>query len=210
MARWTAKEMVLNIASTKEAILFLEALQKQIKIVDIIADYYPGKITIRFEGVKEKLMDALEITKNLHQMIYAMLYPNNSNYYEYNITQLSKMTGKTFPIQILLNVLEFQGYKAFKEEEAFFSTIDYDKLINVITLIDQTLTNMPYEVSTSSLRDVIATIAVAQGITNEEAISKARKIKIVEEDDLQRLKLSIAPDQALEKSLKLNVITEKN
>ncbi|HUU79648.1 MAG TPA: DUF2067 family protein [candidate division Zixibacteria bacterium] len=210
MARWTAKEMVLNIASTKEAILFLEALQKQIKIVDIIADYYPGKITIRFEGVKEKLMDALEITKNLHQMIYAMLYPNNSNYYEYNITQLSKMTGKTFPIQILLNVLEFQGYKAFKEEEAFLSTIDYDKLINVITLIDQTLTNMPYEVSTSSLRDVIATIAVAQGITNEEAISKARKIKIVEEDDLQRLKLSIAPDQALEKSLKLNVITEKN
>ncbi len=61
--------MVLKINSTNEVIMFLEALQKQIKIVNIFADYYPGSVTIRFEGAKEKLKDAIEITKRIHQIV---------------------------------------------------------------------------------------------------------------------------------------------
>ena len=85
MARWTSKEMVLKINSTNEVIMFLEALQKQIKIVNIFADYYPGSVTIRFEGAKEKLKDAIEITKRIHQIVKGMLYPDDEEFYNYDI-----------------------------------------------------------------------------------------------------------------------------
>ena len=203
MAKWTAKEMVLNIASTKEAILFMEALQKQIKIVDIIADYFPGKVTIRFEGAKENLKEALELTKNLHQMIYAMLYPDKEGFYDYNIIQLTKITGKTFPLKVLLKILELKNFDTIRNEEDFFlSKIDYDSLIEIITLIDKTLADIPYEISTTSLRDIITIISVSQGLSNNESIAKAKKAKIILEDDLQRLKLAFEPEQALEKVLK--------
>ena len=182
--------------------MFLEAVQKQIKIVDIFADYYPGRVTIRFEGAKEKLKDALEITKRIHQIVNGMLYPDDE-FYNYDIEFLSKVTGKTFPIKPLLQILDYKGYDSQRKEGVFFSKIDYNSLLELITLLDKTLTEIPYEVSTSSLRDVILVIAIAKNTTIDQAIASAKKAKIVEEDELKRLKLIIEPTQALEKCIKI-------
>ncbi len=183
--------------------MFLEALQNQIKIVDIFADYYPGKVTIRFEGAKEKLKDAMEITKRIHQIVNGMLYPDDEGFYNYDIEFLSKVTGKTFPIKPLLQILDYKGYESQRKEGVFFSKIDYNSLLELITLLDKTLTEIPYEVSTSSLRDVILVIAIAKNTTIDQAIASAKKAKIVEEDELKRLKLIIEPTQALEKCIKI-------
>ncbi|MCK5182696.1 MAG: DUF2067 family protein [Candidatus Heimdallarchaeota archaeon] len=203
MARWTSKEMVLKINSTNEVIMFLEALQKQIKIVDIFADYYPGSITIRFEGAKEKLKDSIEITKRIHQIVNGMLYPDDEEFYNYDIEFLSKVTGKTFPIKPLLQILDYKGYKGHRKEGVFYSKINYNSLLELITLLDKTMTEIPYEVATSSLRDVILVIAIAKNTTIDQAIASAKKAKIVEEDELKRLKLIVEPIQALEKCIKI-------
>lgn len=203
MARWTSKEMVLKINSTNEVIMFLEALQKQIKIVDIFADYYPGSITIRFEGAKEKLKDAIEITKRIHQIVKGMLYPDDEEFYNYDIEFLSKVTGKTFPIKPLLQILDYKGYDGHRKEGVFYSKINYNSLLGLITLLDKTMTEIPYEVATSSLRDVILVIAIAKNTTIDKAIASAKKAKIVEEDELNRLKLVVEPTQALEKCIKI-------
>ena len=60
---------------------------------------------------------------------------------------------------------------------------------------------MPYEISTSNLRHVLATIAVIKNETLAMAISRAKKVKIVEEDEYARMKLVLEPEQALEKCL---------
>ncbi|MBK5114296.1 MAG: DUF2067 family protein [Candidatus Heimdallarchaeota archaeon] len=203
MARWTAKEMVLKINSTNEAILFLDAVQKQIKIVDIFADYYPGSVTIRFEGAKENLKNAIEIAKRIHQIVNGMLYPDRDDFYNYEIEFLSKVTGKTFPIKPLIQILEIKGYEPQREEGVFYSKIKYDSLLELIVLIDKVMSEIPYEVATSSLRDVILVMAITKNITIEQAIATAKKAKVVEEDELNRLKLIVEPAQALEKSLKI-------
>ncbi len=203
MARWTSKEMVLKINSTNEVIMFLEALQKQIKIVNIFADYYPGSVTIRFEGAKEKLKDAIEITKRIHQIVKGMLYPDDEEFYNYDIEFLSKVTGKTFPIKPLLQILDYKGYDGHRREGVFYSKINYNSLLGLITLLDKTMTEIPYEVATSSLRDVILVIAIAKNTTIDKAIASAKKAKIVEEDELNRLKLVVEPTQALEKCIKI-------
>ncbi|TET28062.1 MAG: DUF2067 domain-containing protein [Candidatus Heimdallarchaeota archaeon] len=203
MARWTSKEMVLKINSTNEVIMFLEALQKQIKIVNIFADYYPGSVTIRFEGAKEKLKDAIEITKRIHQIVKGMLYPDDEEFYNYDIEFLSKVTGKTFPIKPLLQILDYKGYDGHRKEGVFYSKINYNSLLGLITLLDKTMTEIPYEVATSSLRDVILVIAIAKNTTIDKAIASAKKAKIVEEDELNRLKLVVEPTQALEKCIKI-------
>ncbi|NHJ31644.1 MAG: DUF2067 domain-containing protein [Asgard group archaeon] len=204
MARWTSKEIVLKINSTKEAILFLEALQKQIKIVDIIADYYPGRgVTIRFEGDKENLKDAIEIAKRLHQIVNGMLYPDGEDYYHYDIEFLSRVTGKTFPIKPLIQILELKGFETQRSEGTFFSKINYANLVEQINLLDKTMSEIPYEVATSSLRDVILVIAMDKGLTIDQTITITKKAKIVEEDELNRLKLKVEPTQALEKCLKI-------
>ncbi len=203
MARWTSKEMVLKINSTNEVIMFLEALQKQIKIVNIFADYYPGSVTIRFEGAKEKLKDAIEITKRIHQIVKGMLYPDDEEFYNYDIEFLSKVTGKTFPIKPLLQILDYKGYEGHRKEGVFYSKINYNSLLGLITLLDKTMTEIPYEVATSSLRDVILVIAIAKNTTIDKAIASAKKAKIVEEDELNRLKLVVEPTQALEKCIKI-------
>jgi hypothetical protein len=203
LARWTSKEMVLKINSTNEVIMFLEALQKQIKIVNIFADYYPGSVTIRFEGAKEKLKDAIEITKRIHQIVKGMLYPDDEEFYNYDIEFLSKVTGKTFPIKPLLQILDYKGYDGHRKEGVFYSKINYNSLLGLITLLDKTMTEIPYEVATSSLRDVILVIAIAKNTTIDKAIASAKKAKIVEEDELNRLKLVVEPTQALEKCIKI-------
>ena len=203
MARWTSKEMVLKINSTNEVIMFLEALQKQIKIVNIFADYYPGSVTIRFEGAKEKLKDAIEITKRIHQIVKGMLYPDDEEFYNYDIEFLSKVTGKTFPIKPLLQILDYKGYDGHRKEGVFYSKINYNSLLGLITLLDKTMTEIPYEVATSSLRDVILVITIAKNTTIDKAIASAKKAKIVEEDELNRLKLVVEPTQALEKCIKI-------
>ena len=202
MARWTSKEMVLNISSTREAILVLESMQKQIKMVDIIADYTAGKVNIRFEGVKEGLKEAVEIAKNIHQTVNGLLYPDSNGFYDYDITHLSKMTGKTIPIQVLLRILEIQGIESSREENFIYSKITYEQLIELINSIDSNLSLMPYEVATKSLREVLATIAVARKLTIEEVIAIAKKAKMIEEDEYNRLNLTIEPSQAIEKCLK--------
>lgn len=195
--------MVLKINSTNEVIMFLEALQKQIKIVNIFADYYPGSVTIRFEGAKEKLKDAIEITKRIHQIVKGMLYPDDEEFYNYDIEFLSKVTGKTFPIKPLLQILDYKGYDGHRKEGVFYSKINYNSLLGLITLLDKTMTEIPYEVATSSLRDVILVIAIAKNTTIDKAIASAKKAKIVEEDELNRLKLVVEPTQALEKCIKI-------
>lgn len=195
--------MVLKINSTNEVIMFLEALQKQIKIVNIFADYYPGSVTIRFEGAKEKLKDAIEITKRIHQIVKGMLYPDDEEFYNYDIEFLSKVTGKTFPIKPLLQILDYKGYDGHRKEGVFYSKINYNSLLELITLLDKTMTEIPYEVATSSLRDVILVIAIAKNTTIDKAIASAKKAKIVEEDELNRLKLVVEPTQALEKCIKI-------
>lgn len=202
MARWTAKELVLNTNSSQEAIIFLEAIQKQIKIVDIIADYYPGKITIRFEGAKENLKDAIDIAKELHQLTNGMLYPDTDGFYEYNIEFMSKMTGKTFPVKTLIQILSYKGIETAREEDTIFTKLKHEDLINLIKKIDKTLAEMPYEVSTSSLRHVIATISIVLDNPTSKTIELLKKIKAVEEDELRRLKLVMEPDQVIEKALK--------
>lgn len=203
LARWTSKEIVLKIHSTNEAIMFLEAVQKQIKIVDIFADYYPGRVTIRFEGAKEKLKDALEITKRIHQIVNGMLYPDDEEFYNYDIEFLSKVTGKTFPIKPLLQILDYKGYESQRKEGVFFSKINYNSILELITLLDKTMAEIPYEVSTSSLRDVILVLAIVKNTTIDQTIASAKKVKIVEEDELKRLKLIVEPTQALEKCIKI-------
>lgn len=203
MARWTAKEMVLNVSSTKEAILVLEAIQKQIKKVDIIADYSLGKVNLRFEGAKEHLKEAIERAKYIQQTVNGMLYPDTEGFYDYEITHISKMIGKTVPIKILLRILEIQGIESSRDENIVYSKIEYKPLIILITAIDDYLGSMPYEVSTKSLREVLVTIAVAKNLTIDEAIALTRKAKTISEDDYKRLILSVEPSQAIDKCLKI-------
>ena len=117
MARWTSKEIVLNIDSTQEIMLFLEAIQKRIKIVDIFADYQPGKVNIRFEGSKDNLQEAIDITKRIHQITQNMLYPDNNGFFIYDIGHLSRTTGKTFPVKVLVKALTFDGFEATRKEK---------------------------------------------------------------------------------------------
>jgi hypothetical protein len=193
--------MVLNIDSTQEAILFLEAIQKQIKIVDIFADYYPGKVNIRFEGSKDNLQEAIDITKRIHQITQNMLYPDENGFFRYDIGHLSRTTGKTFPIKVLLKALTFDGFDATKKENDIITKIEYKELQKIINKIDEIMSSMPYEVTTNSLRDVITIIAFAKKISTEEAVTLARKNDILNEDELQRLTLKLEQDQALEKCL---------
>ena len=202
MARWTSKEMVLGISSTQEAILFLEAIQKQIKIVDIFADYYPGKVNIRFEGSKDNLQEAIDITKQIHQITQNMLYPDHNGFYSYDIGHLSRTTGKTFPLKVLLKVLILDGQEATKNQNNIVTKISFEKLKVVINKIDEVISSMPYEVTTNSLRDVITIITLTKKLTVEKAITLARKTDIIKEDELKRLTLKYEQDQALEKCLK--------
>ena len=73
--------------------------------------------------------------------------------------------------------------------------------LNLILSIDKVYSEMPYEVATSSLRDVLTVLVIFKNITIEKAISVAKKRKVISEDDLNRLKLIIEPDQAIEKCL---------
>ncbi|NHK32104.1 MAG: DUF2067 domain-containing protein [Asgard group archaeon] len=201
VTRWPSKEIVLGISSTQEAIIFLEAIQKQIKIVDIVANYFPGKVTIRFEGAKENLKDALDMARNIHQLVKGMLYPDDDEYYSYDITFLSKVTGKTFPMKTLLRILQLQNYKTTRENGTLVSQINFDSLSNLIYSIDKVYNEMPYEVATSSLRDVLTILVIFKKINIDKAISIAKKQKVISEDELNRLKLAVEPDQAVEKCL---------
>jgi len=201
MARWTSKEIVLNIDSTQEIILFLEAIQKRIKIVDIFANYHPGKVNIRFEGSKDNLQEAIDITKRIHQITQNMLYPDDNGFFIYDIGHLSRTTGKTFPVKVLVKALTFDGFEATKKENNIITKIEYEKLQAVINKIDEIMASMPYEVTTNNLRDVITIIALAKKTTAEKAIALARKTDIIKEDELQRLTLKYEQDQALEKCL---------
>jgi len=183
MARWTSKEIVLNIDSTQEIILFLEAIQKRIKIVDIFANYHPGKVNIRFEGSKDNLQEAIDITKRIHQITQNMLYPDDNGFFIYDIGHLSRTTGKTFPVKVLVKALTFDGFEATKKENNIITKIEYEKL--------------------QAVRDVITIIALAKKTTAEKAIALARKTDIIKEDELQRLTLKYEQDQALEKCLKI-------
>ena len=80
--------------------------------------------------------------------------------------------------------------------------MNFDSLSNLIITIDKVYNEMPYEVATSSLRDVLTIIVIFKNITIKEAIDIAKKRKIISEDDLNRLKLTLEPDQAIEKCLK--------
>ncbi len=203
MARWSAKEIVLNIASSKEAIILLEAIQKQIKIVDIFADYYPGKVTIRFEGTKENLQVAIETTKQIHKYVNEMLNPDGEGYYSFDLPFLTKVIGKSVPLKTLLRILNLQNYEAIREDDKIHAKCDFNTLSEIINKLDETLNNMPYEVSTSSLRDVLATIMIINKIDIETALAEAKKKKIISNDDLDRLILTIEPEQALEKCIKI-------
>ncbi|NHJ84340.1 MAG: DUF2067 domain-containing protein [Asgard group archaeon] len=203
MARWLSKEINLNIKTSKEAILLLDSMQKQIKIVDIIADYYPGKATIRLEGDKERLKEAAEMVKNIHLNVCGMLYPDAGNFLEYNITFLSKVSGKTFPVSVLMKILELLDYESFREGDNIVSKIKYDEILELINSLDQTLAKMPYEVATTSLRDFVAILAIVLKLSYEEVFTLGKKAKVVKEDDLNRLSLAVELDQALEKCLKL-------
>lgn len=203
MARWTAKEMVLNVSSTEEAILLLEAIQKQIKKVDIVADYNFGKVNIRFEGTKDLLKEAVERAKYINQTINGMLYPDADGFYDYEITYISKAIGKSVPVKILLRILELQGIESSRDENILFSKIEYNPLVKLINAIDTCLSSMPYEVSTKSLREVLTTIAVVKNLTVEKALALARKAKTIGEDEYKRLILSVEPSQAIDKCLKI-------
>lgn len=196
-----SKEIVLGISSTQEAIIFLEAIQKQIKTVDIIADYIPGKVTIRFEGAKENLNDALDLARNIHQMVKGMLYPDDNQNFIYDITFLSKVTGKTFPLKTLIKILQLQNYQAIQEDGVLITRINFESLSNLILLIDKIYSEMPYEIASSSLRDMLTILTISKSITINNAIDIAKKQKVITEDELNRLKLSIDPDNALEKCL---------
>ncbi|MEA2070075.1 MAG: DUF2067 family protein [Asgard group archaeon] len=203
MARWLTKEMTLNVSKSREAILYLDALQKQIKTVDIVADYYPGKIYIKFEGANEHLQDALEQAKRLHKIIKGMLYKNIEGYYTYYVPFLIKKTGKTFPIEPLVSLLELLEYETFKEEEKIYSEIKYNELQHVINLFLKALNEMPYAVSTSSLRNILAILAVYKKISVEEALDLAQKAAIIKEDAQKRLLLKMEPTQALKKCVQV-------
>jgi hypothetical protein len=203
LARWTSKEMVLNISGTKEAIMFLEALQKQVKIVDIIADYYPGKVNIRFEGTKDNLQEAIDITKRIHLITKNMLYPDENGLYQYDIEHLSRVTGKTFPIKVLLKIITLNGQNATRDENELITDLDFTTIKKIIQQIDEKMSEMPYEVSTGNLRDAVTIIAVVENITAENAVALARKKAIIEEDELQRLTLKYELEQALEKCLNI-------
>ncbi|MHA1156319.1 MAG: DUF2067 family protein [Candidatus Heimdallarchaeota archaeon] len=203
MARWTAKEMVLNVSSTEEAILLLEAIQKQIKKVDIVADYNFGKINIRFEGTKDQLKEAVERAKYINQTINGMLYTDADGFYDYEITYISKAIGKSVPVKILLRILELQGIESSRDENILYSKIEYNPLVKLINAIDTCLSSMPYEVSTKSLREVLTTIAVVKNLTVEKALALARKAKTIGEDEYKRLILSVEPSQAIDKCLKI-------
>ena len=202
MARWTAKEIVLTISSTKEAIIFLDAIQKQIKIVDILADYYPGKVTIRFEGSKENLKSAIDTAKKIHLMVSEMLYPDNGDRYNYNLEFISKITGKTVPIKTLIRILNLKDYKTTRVDGVITSKIDFETLKKLIEKIRLTISEMPYEVTTTSLKDVLATIVIMKEETIEKTITRAKKAKIIKEDDLNRLQLAMEAEQAIETCLK--------
>jgi hypothetical protein len=169
--------------------------------VDIIANYFPGKVTIRFEGAKENQKDAIDMARNIHQLVKGMLYPDDDKNYSYDITFLSKVTGKTFPIKTLLKILQLQNYKTARENGTLITQINFDSLSNLIYSIDKVYSEMPYEVATSSLRNVLTILVIFKKITIEKAISVAKKRKVISEDDLNRLKLTIEPDQAIEKCL---------
>ncbi|NHJ48954.1 MAG: DUF2067 domain-containing protein [Asgard group archaeon] len=202
VARWTSKELVLGIETTQEAIIFLEAIQKQIKIVDIYADYQAGKVTIKLEGTKDNLKDALDITQNIYLFVKDMLYPDKDEYFTFNIGFLSKISGKTFPVKTLLRILTLQDHDPSQVNGAIKTRMDYETLLALIGQLNQIFSEMPYEVATSSLRDVLVTIVLIKNITITDAIKLAKKKKIIAEDDLNRLKLSFEPEQAIEKCLK--------
>jgi hypothetical protein len=199
MARWTAKEMTISTENSNEAILYLEALQKQIKTVDIIADYYPGKISIRFEGTKDHLQEALEKAKDLHTIIKRMIYPDREGFYEYNLNYLMKVTGKTIPVKALMWALHYLKYPSQRSDHHIASEIEEKELKTLISSLDKKLEEMPYNVSTTSLRNVLAVIATVKKLTIEETITLAKDATIIKEDELQRLSLAIEPKQALEK-----------
>jgi hypothetical protein len=130
-----------------------------------------------------------------------MLYPDKDQNFSYDITFLSKILGKTFPVKTLLRILKLQEYNPIRTNGTIKTQIDYSSLTKLINEISKVFNEMPYEVSTSSLRDVLVTIVVIKNIALPEAINHAKKQKIIKEDELNRLVLDLEPEQAIEKCL---------
>jgi hypothetical protein len=203
LAKWTSKELFLTTKSSKEGILFLEALQKLVKTVDIIADYFPGKLNIRFEGNKDQLQDAIETANDIHRIVNGMLYPDIEGFYDFDIAHLNKIGRKSLPIQTLTQILQYKGYETFREENIIVTKATYQEMTAIMTALNNVLDNMPYEVATTSLKQVLATIAIVKELPVKKIIKEGKKAEIIQEDDLKRLSLAIEAKQAVEKYLKL-------
>ncbi|ACL11741.1 DUF2067 family protein [Desulfurococcus amylolyticus] len=91
----------------------------------------------------------------------------------FSIDVIVKLTRKTFPPEVLVKILEKQGYKARLEDGTIYTNIEKNRILELVERISELNTAIRGRVKGTAARYFIITVTIITGLQLDDAINHA-------------------------------------
>ncbi|MEL9909226.1 MAG: DUF2067 domain-containing protein [Desulfurococcus sp.] len=91
----------------------------------------------------------------------------------FSIDTIVKLIRKTFPPEVLVKILEKQGYKARLEDDTIYTNMEKNRLLELVERISELNTAVRGRVKGAAARYFIITVTIITGLQLDDAINHA-------------------------------------
>lgn len=141
------------------------------------------KIEITVQGLKHEVQGIWALIKHYYSDIMKVKSQTAKQVKEYPITYIVSKIRRTFPPDVLVEVLRTLGYTAEIRDDSVLTNADLDKIISIASKIADIIDRIKYEVVKKSTKKIIAYAAIVLDKEPEKVIEELKNAGILVEDD---------------------------
>lgn len=179
-----SRKFVLNCQDQETCIELINTLLENLPSTTFISYRIRGnKVEITVQGLKHEVQGIWALIRHYYSDIMKIKSQTTKQVKEYPIRYIVSKTHRTFPPDVLVEVLRTLGYIAEVQDDNVVTNADLDIIVSIASRIADIIDRIRYEVVGKSTKKIVAYAAIVLNREPKEVIEELKNAGILVVDE---------------------------
>ncbi len=156
-----------------------------------------GKLEITIQGLKHEVQNIWSLIKYYHSNVLRIMSQKHKEYKEYPIDYIVSKTRRTFPPDVLVEVLKAKGFYALHEDDVVKTNAPIEEVLKLASRIAELLDEIKYDVRGKATKKVVVLASILFEVDPHDVINKLLDEGILRKDDEEKPILAVDKETAI-------------
>ncbi len=192
------RKFVLNCIDKETCMELVNTLLENLPATTYLSYRLRGdKLEITVYGLKHEVQNIWSLIKYYYSNVLKIMSQKYKEYKEYPIDYIVSKTRRTFPPDILVEILKVKGFHALHEDNIIKTNAPIEEVLELASKIAELLDKIKYDVRGKATKKVVVLTSLLLKMDPNDAINRLLNEGILRKDDEGKPILAIDKETAI-------------